>query len=75
MNFQTKKSLRILDTGIVDGEIWYTVFCRDKDFYEYIQNLNKKGYYVHKGEMLVDVHEKIMTMLQLKYTCYKKGEI
>ena len=75
MDFKIRTTIRIFDTAIVDGERWYTIYSRDKDVYNYIDSLDKKGYYVHKGYMLIDVHEKVMTMLQLKYQCSNRGKI
>ena len=69
-----KPNFKIHDESVVDGEIWYTVGCFDdtsewlrsqdhKLWYEHIVTQMESGYY-----NTFDVHEKLYTMLALKWT-------
>jgi len=56
--------------GVVDGDLWLTVKCNDETA-AWVRGQNKKYVYEHStssGRPLFDVHEKLYTMLKIKFT-------
>ena len=64
---------KIHDQSIVDGATWYTVSCYD-DTSEWLRTQDQELWHEHinnkwgKINHLFDIHEKIYTMLALKFS-------
>ncbi len=56
--------------GVVDGDLWLTVKC-NKETAAWVRGQNKKYVYEHSTSRplaMFDVHEKLYTMLKIKFT-------
>lgn len=68
-----KPHVKIQDKGVVDGEIWYTVYC-SYEASQWIRRQSRTLWYEHingKWDVIhntFDVHEKLYTMLALKWS-------
>ena len=68
-----KPNFKIQDQSVVDGEIWYTVGCCD-DTSEWLRTQDQKLWHEHINNKflvinhLFDIHEKLYTMLALKWS-------
>lgn len=72
---QVQPAIRILDQAQVDGETWYTVQCKPSLVSGWLQEQDPalwhrhedvdKRWYVHFN--VFDVHEKLYSMLQLRW--------
>jgi len=71
--FQYKPRIKIHDQSIVDGETWYTVGCYN-DTSEWLRSQDRALWHEHVEQLwagyhnIFDVHEKIYTMLALKWS-------
>lgn len=75
MDIANPPAIRILDSATVDGETWYTVQCKPSYVSGWIQEQDTKlwsrhehidrKWYIHFN--VFDVHEKLYTMLMLKW--------
>ena len=56
--------------GVVDGDLWLTVKCNNETA-AWVRGQNKKYVYEHSTSSplaMFDVHEKLYTMLKIKFT-------
>ena len=66
-------AIRILSQSEVDGETWYTVQCKPSTVAGWIKEQDSSMWYRHtdlqwaKYFNVFDMHEKLYTMLQLKF--------
>ncbi len=75
MDIANPPAIRILDQALVDGETWYTVQCKPSLVSGWVQQQDPgmwrrheqidKNWYVHFN--VFDMHEKLYTMLILKW--------
>lgn len=75
MDIVNPPAIRILDQATVDGETWYTVQCKPSLVSGWVQEQDPalwhrhedvdKRWYVHFN--VFDMHEKLYTMLMLKW--------
>jgi len=58
-----------VSSELVDGERWMTVKC-NKETAAWVREQNKKYVYEHSGsyQSLFDIHEKLYTMLKIRFT-------
>ena len=68
-----KPNFKIHDESVVDGEIWYTVGCFN-DTSQWLRTQDQKLWHEHINNKflvinhLFDIHEKLYTMLALKFS-------
>ena len=68
-----KPNFKIHDESVVDGEIWYTVGCFD-DTSQWLRSQDRELWHEHVEQLwagyhnIFDVHEKLYTMLALKWS-------
>jgi hypothetical protein len=67
--FQWAPTYEQLESAELDGEQWTSVRC-DSDIAKWVRGQNTKYWYEHKGGVraVFDLHEKLYTMLRLKFT-------
>lgn len=68
-----KPNFKIQDQSVVDGEIWYTVYCSDEAS-RWIRSQSRELWCEHihmKWDVIhntFDIHEKLYTMLALRWS-------
>ena len=75
MDVANPPAIRILDSATVDGETWHTVQCKPSTVSGWIQEQDSNMWNWHSNATnkwathfnVFDVHEKLYTMLMLKW--------
>ena len=74
MDIVNPPAIRILDSALVDGETWYTVQCKPSYVSGWLRQQDPNMWHRHintnkwtKHFNVFDVHEKLYTMLILKW--------
>ena len=74
MDIANPPAIRILDQALVDGETWYTVQCKPSLVSGWVQEQDPNMWHRHINESywtkhfnVFDMHEKLYTMLMLKW--------
>lgn len=74
MDIANPPAIRILDSALVDGETWYTVQCKPSLVSGWVQEQDPNMWHRHVNENfwtkhfnVFDMHEKLYTMLILKW--------
>lgn len=71
--FEIREYFSKIDQSTVDGDLWYTVKCSE-EISQWIKTQPKGMWHNHidknwqKYKDIFDIHEKIYTILQLKYS-------
>ena len=74
MDIANPPAIRILDSATVDGETWYTVQCKPSTVSGWLQEQDLDMWHWHASSIkwvkhfnVFDIHEKLYTMLILKW--------
>jgi hypothetical protein len=66
------RKFEIVDDAIVDDEQWFTVRIIDQQCVDWVRNISPKQQWEHPGMGIIgclfDIHEKIYTLLALKWS-------
>ena len=59
---------KVIQSGLVDGELWYTCYTRETPIWKWILSQNEKYWKNIPGAPAFDIHESLYTLLLLKFS-------